>query len=170
MLIGPQNFPSQPPEPCDYRKLRAYEVCTRSTKAITFSILAKLLRKHKIDSWNKQHKFLTVMCGKISRMLHSTQSQTTNRILHTHICLERENLNFALSLFITHRLTDVGFWVKFSSLWFMQAWWNNLSVSITHSQIQMLNFSLLLQGADPAMASILDKRQQAVLGGTQIQI
>jgi len=52
----------------------------------------------------------------------------------------------------------------------MQAWLNNLSVSISRSQIQKLNFSLLLQGADPAMASVLDKRQQAVLGGTQIQI
>lgn len=59
MLIGPQNFLSQPPEPCDYRKLRTYGVCTSSTKAITFNILAKLLHKYKIDSWNKQHKFLT---------------------------------------------------------------------------------------------------------------
>lgn len=96
--------------------------------------------------------------------------ETTNTVPQKPICLERENLAFALRLFITHQLADVGFWVKFSVVWLMQAWWNILSVSITRSQIQMLNFSLLLQGADPAMASVLDKLQQAVLGGTQIQI
>lgn len=59
MLIGPQNFLSQPPEPSDYRKLKAYGACTSSTKAITFNILAKLLRKSKIDSWNKHQQFQT---------------------------------------------------------------------------------------------------------------
>ncbi len=86
---------------------------------------------------------------------------------HKLVCLGRDNLTFALHMFITHRLTD------FSVLWLMQSWWNNLSISITPSQIQMLNFSLLLQGADPAVAAVLDKwltRQQAALGGTQIQI
>lgn len=52
LFTGAQNFQSQPPEPCDYRKSRAYGVCTSYTKAITFSNLARHLCKHRIDFWN----------------------------------------------------------------------------------------------------------------------
>lgn len=35
--------------------------------------------------------------------------ETTNTVLQKTICLERENLAFALRMFFTHQLADVGF-------------------------------------------------------------
>lgn len=68
LLIEPHNFLSQPPEPCDYWKSRAYGICTSCTKAITFSIIAKLfVNTQLIIGTNTTISWHTaVICEKIS--------------------------------------------------------------------------------------------------------
>ncbi len=89
LFIGVQNFLSQPPEPCDYRKSRAYGVCKGSTKAFTFSNSARHICKHILipgttvtSFWHKKQS-----CVEIYLVTQNHKQQTClSRVWESHLC------------------------------------------------------------------------------------